>query len=84
MWASLVSGALTMGYLVVCLFFLRYWRDTRDRLFSWFAIAFAILAVQRLLLVVAPPEHAVLLYGVRALAFTVIIIAIAEKNRSAS
>ncbi|HEX8155496.1 MAG TPA: DUF5985 family protein, partial [Thermoanaerobaculia bacterium] len=51
MWGPLVSGALTMGYAVVCLFFLRYWRDTRDRLFAWFAMAFALLAVQRLLLV---------------------------------
>jgi membrane-associated PAP2 superfamily phosphatase len=84
MWGPLVSGALTMGYAVVCLFFLRYWRDTRDRLFAWFAMAFALLAVQRLLLVFVPQEQAVVLYGVRALAFTLIIVAIAEKNRSAS
>ena len=33
----LVSGAIVMGYAVAGLFFLRFWRETRDRLFLIFA-----------------------------------------------
>ena len=35
-----VSGAIMMGYLVAGLFFLRFWQETRDRLFLIFAVAF--------------------------------------------
>lgn len=41
------GGALTMGYLVASLFFLKYWRRVGDRLFLTFAAAFALLAVNQ-------------------------------------
>jgi Family of unknown function (DUF5985) len=76
------SGALTLGYLVAALFFLRYWRDSRDRLFLFFAGSFALLAVQRAVLALAPPTAALELpsYGLRLLAFVLILVAIADKN----
>jgi hypothetical protein len=77
----LVSGALVMGYIVCALFFVRYWRQSRDRLFLLFSGAFALLAVQRLLLSVAEGTGSLVFYGVRALAFTLIIIAVIDKNR---
>ncbi|MGH3995692.1 MAG: DUF5985 family protein, partial [Pseudonocardiaceae bacterium] len=46
--AHLVSGAILMGYAVAGLFFLRFWQQTRDRLFLIFGIAFIILGLQRL------------------------------------
>jgi hypothetical protein len=81
--SQLVSGAILMGYLVAGLFFLRFWRDTRDRLFGLFALAFAILAANRVGLALlaesdARGDH---LYWVRLLAFTVILVAIWDKNR---
>jgi hypothetical protein len=78
-----VSGILTMGYIVAGIFFLRFWRDSRDRLFAMFGAAFFILAVQRLGLEFANdvPERATLWYFVRLLAFVIIIIAIFDKNR---
>jgi hypothetical protein len=41
-------GALAMAFAVAGLFFLRFWRDTKDRLFAFFALAFFALAANRL------------------------------------
>jgi len=78
-----VYGALTMGYIVAGIFFLRFWRDTRDRLFAMFGAAFLILAIQRLGLEFTNDtnEHSTLWYYVRLLAFLIIIVAIFDKNR---
>ena len=74
-----LSGFLTMGYAVAALFFLRFWRDSRDRLFAFFAFGFALLALQRALLPVVQPVE--ILYGVRLVAFLLMALAIIEKNR---
>jgi hypothetical protein len=78
-----ISGILTMGYTVAGIFFLRFWRDTRDRLFAMFGAAFFILAVQRIGLEFANdgPERATAWYFVRLLAFVIILLAIFDKNR---
>lgn len=84
--SSLTSGVLVMGYLIVGLFFLRFWHETRDRLFGIFAAAFWLLAVQRFLLVLLEntPREDVWLYGLRLLAFVLILTAIVDKNRAAA
>ena len=81
--SQLISGALVMGYFVAGLYFLRFWRDTRDRLFGIFAAAFWLLAAQRaaLALTVDPTGEQVVLYSVRLLAFVLILAAIIDKNR---
>ena len=80
---SVVSGMLVMGYAVAGLFFLRFWRETHDRLFGIFAAAFALLAVQRAALALSsdPTGDQLLLYGIRLLAFVLILAAIVDKNR---
>ncbi|HEU0053704.1 MAG TPA: DUF5985 family protein [Longimicrobium sp.] len=82
---ELVSGALVMGYFVAGLFFLRFWKETRDRLFGIFAAAFWLLGVQRALLALlvddASREGHVLFYLVRLVAFLLILWAIVDKNR---
>jgi len=78
-----LSGALVAGYVVAALFFARFWRDTRDRLFAMFSAAFILLALQRTALSLTT-EHPLLepaLYGLRLLAFLVIIAAVVDKNR---
>ena len=79
-----ISGAITMGYIVVSLFFLRFWRQSHDRLFSLFALAFGILAVQRAALAFTTQtnESTIVLYLIRLLAFVIILLAILDKNRS--
>lgn len=79
-----LAGLLVMGYGVAALFFARFWHETRDRLFLFFAAAFAILAVHRALLAAAPMLHlaSTWAYAVRLAAFLLIIAAIVDKNRS--
>lgn len=78
-----VSGMLVAGYAVAGLFFLRFWHETRDRLFGIFAGAFSLLGIQRLLLALmdTSPGGTVWLYSVRLLAFVLILVAIIDKNR---
>lgn len=81
---QLISGAMTMGYVVVGLFFLRFWSKTRDRLFALFSAAFFVLAVQRLALVLTADiiQDDTVFYVVRLLAYALILAAIVDKNRS--
>jgi hypothetical protein len=74
---------LVLGYAAIAAFFLRFWRDTRDRLFFLFACAFAILGAQRALiaLTAAGTTGPLWLYGLRLFAFLLILAAIADKNR---
>ena len=84
MLTSLISGMLVAGYLVAGLHFLRFWKLSRDRLFLMFAVAFWLLASQRLALNLTAglPEAAIYIYTLRLLAFVLIIVAIVDKNRS--
>jgi hypothetical protein len=81
MTATFISGVLSAMFLVAALFFLRFWRDTADRLFVFFSGAFALLAVQRVLLLIYRDIESV--YVLRLLAFVLIIAAIVDKNRVA-
>lgn len=78
-----LAGATTVASLGVSLFFLRYWRDSRDRLFAWFSAAFLLFAVNRVVLTsMSPDADGVLaVYVVRLVGFLMIIGAIVDKNR---
>jgi uncharacterized membrane protein HdeD (DUF308 family) len=80
---SVLIGAVAMASLVATLFFLRFWRQTRDSFFLLFAVAFAIDAVSRLVLGLAhvPDETEPFYYVPRLVTFSLIILAIALKNR---
>ncbi|MBO9576638.1 MAG: hypothetical protein J7494_12950 [Sphingobium sp.] len=80
---AFLSGAATMGFLIVGLFFFRFWRRTDDGLFLAFGIAFLLLGLNQALLIIAkvPDEERSWLYLLRLLAFIVILAAIFRKNR---
>jgi len=80
---NVLSGALVAAYLVIALFFLRFWVTSRDRLFGLFGAAFAVLAVQRFALSLTGEvmEDQTVFYLLRLAAFVVIIVAIVDKNR---
>jgi drug/metabolite transporter superfamily protein YnfA len=82
--ADFVSGATMAAALVIALIFFRYWRQTRDRLFLGFALGFAVFAVSRLILAFLheDDEGRIFVYGLRLLAFLLILAAIVDKNRS--
>lgn len=80
-----VSGAVTMGFAVAGLFFLSFWRRTRDGLFLAFALAFWLLGFVQAMLALAdiPVEERSWLYSVRLAAFLLILISIWRKNSRA-
>jgi hypothetical protein len=65
------------------LFFLRFWRDSREPLFAWFGVAFWLLALSwaALAFVDVREETQPYVYGVRLIAFVLLIIGIVVKNR---
>lgn len=81
---SLIQGMLAMATAAAALFFLRFWKTTRDRLFLYFALAFLILALHWAALgfLHPPAETRYYLYVPRLIAFLLIIGAIVDKNRS--
>jgi uncharacterized membrane protein HdeD (DUF308 family) len=80
---EVLLGAVAMGSAVAALFFLRFWRQTRERLFLIFALAFLVDAVMRVVLAVTevPNEQEPFFYLGRLLTFILIVIAIVDKNR---
>ena len=77
-----LMGVLATCFLVASLFFLRFWRDTRDSLFLAFALSFLIEGLNRIALLGAahPNEGRVWTYLVRLLATLIILGAIVRKN----
>src|ERR1044072_1992780 len=77
-------GAIAMASLTAGLFFLRFWKDTKDRFFLFFAISFFIEGVNRfaLAMVSDPNEDRPFFYFVRFLSFLLIVAAIVNKNLS--
>ncbi len=69
--------------LVAILFFIRFWRDTRDKLFLQLAMAFTILAAERttLLVISVPREASSFIYVLRLVAFSIVIWALVDKNK---
>ena len=80
---QMLSGAIAVGWLLAGLFFFRFWRHTRDRFFLFFALSFWLEAANRVALGVwaAANEHDPILYGVRVVAYGLILLAIWQKNR---
>ena len=75
-------GAIVACCIVASLFFLRFWRRTRDRLFGMFSAAFLLLGVNWVALAFThTDEIRTVLYVVRLLAFVVILVAVIDKNR---
>jgi uncharacterized membrane protein HdeD (DUF308 family) len=76
-------GAIAMASCLAALFFLRFWRQTRDSFFLFFAGAFALDAATRVILGVShlSEETQPLIYLARLITFCLIIVAIIRKNR---
>jgi hypothetical protein len=80
---SFLWGASALGAGAAAVFFIRFWKETRDRLFALFAVAFLAMAVNwiGLLATSAEDEARTWFYLLRLLAFVLILIAIVDKNR---
>ncbi len=80
---DILSGVVVALWTVAGAVFLRFWRESHDRLFGFFATAFFLLAANYLVLEVNPrgSEIRPYLFLIRLAAFVVIIIGIVDKNR---
>ena len=78
-----LAGAVAFGFLVCGLFFLRFWRRTRDPFFIAFALAFALLGLGQAILALADiaTEDRGSIFLIRLAAFALILLAILQKNR---
>ena len=83
MLVAFLSGAVTFGFLLAGLFFLRFWKRTRDALFLAFALAFWLLGLNQGLIALTdiPVEERSWLYLLRLAAFGLILVSIWMKNR---
>ncbi len=75
-------GATAMLALTISMFFLRFWKTTRDRFFLFFAISFLLEGGCRLMqgMTEYSSEQMPLIYLPRLAAFVLILYAIIDKN----
>ncbi len=79
---SMAMGAIAVGWLIAGLYFFRFWRQTRDRFFLWFALSFWIESANRVALgLQRASEGDAVYYLFRLVAYGLIILAIWQKNR---
>lgn len=79
---EMLMGATASLSLVISLFFLHFWRSTHDRFFLFLSVSFVLQAADRLLQGYAwGPEELPMLYAVRIVAYTLILVAVLDKNK---
>jgi hypothetical protein len=80
---QMLMGGIAAGSLVAGLFFMRFWHQTRDPFFFWFALSFWLESCNRvaLALVAGASEDDALFYLIRLVAYGFILFAIWQKNR---
>ena len=79
---SMLSGAIIMGFFAIGLFFIQFWRQSRDSLFIMFALAFWVFGVERFVIHLISPEYELrpLVYLTRIVGYVLIVIGIVYKN----
>ncbi|HEX4003815.1 MAG TPA: DUF5985 family protein [Candidatus Acidoferrales bacterium] len=79
-------GVIATASMTAALFFLKFWRSTRDVLFLAFAAFFFIQALDRIALLFfqKPNEGSPWIYLVRLVALLLIVAAILKKNYGGS
>ncbi|MGE0763368.1 MAG: DUF5985 family protein [Bdellovibrionales bacterium] len=85
-----LSGVNMAAFCASGLFFLKFWRASHDRLFVFFAAACWLLAAEKVVWMILSdpvitadtrtPEFHISVYLLRLAAFTMIMMAIVQKN----
>lgn len=78
-----LDGSVAMGCAMAGLFFLRFWRESDDRLFVAFALAFWMFAAHYALIGLAPLADETRPYAflLRVIGFSIIVVGIAVRYR---
>jgi hypothetical protein len=79
-----LAGIIATASFISGIYFLRFWKSTDDRFFLIFALAFWMMALDRIVLVTLnnSNEYSYQLYVIRLIAFVLILVAIIDKNRA--
>ena len=79
-------GAAAMACAAIVVFFVRFWRESADRLFPCLAVAFSIFAVNYAMLALLPAadERRTVAFVLRLIGFVAILVGIALKDRALS
>ena len=89
--ASFFSGITLATFAAAAVFFIKFWKASRDPFFLYFSIACWLLAIERIIVVLVyyifelmSPEHenGSWIYIIRLSAFALISIAVYQKNRN--
>ena len=77
-----LAGVIVTASFTASLFFVKFWRRTRDPLFLAFALAFCVESATRVMALfsVRPNEASPWFYVARMIAYLVIVAAIIRKN----
>ena len=83
---EMVIGGIGTASFIAGIFFLRFWKASRDRFFLLFATAFWLEGAHRLVIFhwAGTDEASPFYYLIRLVAYGLIIIAIVDKNRRRS
>ena len=79
---NFLGGAIVFGYALISLFFLKFWRRTKDHFFGYFGFAFLTLGIGRVIEAIMRTNETTTpsVYLFRLAAFVIIIFAIMHKN----
>jgi hypothetical protein len=78
---AMLVGATMVSAWAIFVFFVRFWRKTRDRLFAFFASGFLLLGIERVSIVILSGDLQFFAYFLRLCAFLLILFGILDKNR---
>ena len=83
MIASFLNGVAAMACLAVATFFVRFWRESGDRVFACLAAAFSIFAINYGLLGLLPyaDDRRAYAFALRLIGFVAILVSIVAKGR---
>jgi hypothetical protein len=79
---AFIGGAMTTGFAVAALFFLRFWTRTKDPLFGAFSLACLLMAANQAISAFDGPRQSEnsAAYLLRLVAFVLIVLAVLTKN----
>jgi hypothetical protein len=79
-----LSGAVVLGFVTCALFFMRFWKRSREGLFLAFGLAFFLFGLGQTILTVGsiPTEERGSIYLIRLVAYLLILTAIIRQNRA--
>ncbi len=88
--AAFFAGIACATFAAAAVFFLKFWRASRDSFFIYFSAACFLLAIERMAIVcfdhatkapASATETGIWVYLLRLIAFTVIFVGILRKNQ---